>query len=119
MSELLEQRIEAAARDMWERMVIFETETLNLNHLGAWFVPDDADTSDDATIRRHMLGNARAALLASDAVLAQAGMVVVPREATPIMKAAANRLNHPRDEEIYRAMISAAAPDNGGGESDG
>ena len=82
----------------------------------------------------------RAALLASDAVLAQAGMVVVPREPTKEMVLAGDTaLENAKDEgwdsqsgstwefltsgaqtDIYTAMIDAfAAPDNGGGERDG
>ena len=40
--------------------------------------------------------------------LADAGYVIVPREPTTAMIAAANRLNHPRDEEVWRTMIDAA-----------
>ena len=119
MSELLEQRIEAAAR------AIFDTWAIEEGATGTW---EDALSGHSAgreqfpamfKIVELARRESRAALLASDAVLAQAGMAVVPREATEVMRAAANRLNHPRDEEIYTAMIDAAAPDNGGGERDG
>ena len=118
MSELLEQRIEAAAQALADY---------------GWNDPYGGPPPPPHDGEREM---ARAAILASDAVLAQAGMVVVPREATEEMLIIGEGLsdlvqprscgpNTPesrRDEfrYSYTAMIDAfAAPDNGGGESDG
>lgn len=51
---------------------------------------------------------ATAALDALSSKLAELGLCVVPVEATEHMLGEANRLNHPRDHEIYDAMIAAA-----------
>ena len=95
MSDLFERRVEAGARALCRAQ--------NVN-------PDGARKGDHSPPWKLRVPYARAALKAADAV---EGVKVVPVEPTEAMKAAANRLNHPRDEEIYRAMI-AAAPDGGG-----
>ncbi len=140
MSDLLEQRIEAAAKALYERDVELKRPT---ELRWPW---DDLSAFE----RDQWRSIGRRALLASDAVLAQAGMVVVPREATPYdgpvgemrlnyegaladldsaLDVLIARINGDRDMQSAavwlrmnypkKAAMLRAAPDNGGGERDG
>lgn len=60
-------------------------------------------TNDDRIIEVMGVPYAREAL----GRIRAAGFEVVPREPTETMISAANRLNHPRDEEVWRTMIDA------------
>lgn len=119
MSELLEQRIEAAARAYYTSAGGNPDEVIEL-------------AGEEHRLWRLHSGQFRAAILASDAVLAQAGMVVVPREALTWLNGEGpdldgyefgERPDMPAGHRFWwRAVLRrwvAAAPDNGGGERDG
>lgn len=66
-----------------------------------------ADASLATDMAAAVTRGTNAAIRAYRAAMERHGFVMVPVEATREMKDAACRLNHPRDEEIYRAMLAA------------
>lgn len=93
--------VEAMARGMYENGAAPPCE-----HFVRWAeLCRDADAGREACIdvRRLAYSDAIAALRAAE----EAGYVLVPMKPTRIMVGEANRLNHPRDEDVWNTMVSA------------